>query len=459
MSDNNGYFRKMILFIFIVAAPVAAFSVWLVNEGTLNYQNFFILILLVIFPSLALYIKLSQDLKAITKRIETVTNTGLQAERLGVAEVPYLLPADNLLLILQQYHRILRRMLEESRAAQQNTAFLFDKLPDPVLVLDSKRQIVQSNAAAARFFNTENISGDLTGFLRQPALLKAIEKAYKGETSDQNVEITLSDTVVRYVAAYVVNLRSEDAAELQLIVTLHDLTASRKLEQMRVDFVANASHELRTPLAILIGALETLMGPARDDLQAHQRFFDMMQKQSARMSQLTDDLLSLSQIEINEHSRPSEAVDIGQIICSVKNMIQMKAEGLRKNISLELPEQNMTVAGDADQLSQVFINLVDNALKYSSEEAEVKVRVSTGEKSVKVSVIDTGEGIDPEHLPRLTERFYRVNSDRSRELGGTGLGLAIVKHIVSRHRGNLEIESVLGKGSVFTIILPLLPSK
>jgi two-component system, OmpR family, phosphate regulon sensor histidine kinase PhoR len=273
MSDNNGYIRKMILFIFIVAAPVTVFSAWQVSQGTLNIQNFVILFLLTIFPALALYIKLSTDFNAITSRIEMASSTGLQVERLGFGELSNLLPADNLLLVLQQYHRILRQMLAESHAAQQDTAFLFNKLPDPVLVLDNKRHIVRSKTAANNFFNTEKISGDLTGYLRQPALLKAIEKAYTDETSDQNVEITISDTVVRYVTAYVVNLLTEGATDLQLIVTLHDLTASRKLEQMRVDFVANASHELRTPLAILIGALETLLGPARDDLQAHQRSF------------------------------------------------------------------------------------------------------------------------------------------------------------------------------------------
>jgi two-component system phosphate regulon sensor histidine kinase PhoR len=228
------------------------------------------------------------------------------------------------------------------------------------------------------------------------------------------------------------------------------------MEQMRVDFVANASHELRTPLAILIGALETLMGPAREDSQARKRFLEMMQAQSSRMSQLINDLLSLSQIEINEHSRPSDTVDLVEVVQGVSNLIKTRACSLGKTIALEFPDMPVSVAGDADQLTQVFTNLVDNALKYSRENSEVKVRISIADKDAVVTIIDKGEGIGEEHLPRLTERFYRVDSDRSRELGGTGLGLAIVKHIVSRHRGQFEITSQVGIGSTFTVKLPLL---
>lgn len=454
MNDNTGFFRKVCLFILLIAAPSIVFSMWLLSQNILSKQNFIILIALIVVPALLLFIKLSRELQTISKKVEAAAKSGLQVERLGFAEVSSLLPADNLLLIMQQYHRVLRKMLEESLDAQRETAHFFDMLPDPVLILDNKRRIIRSNSAANIFFNTDSMSGDLTGYLRHPALLKAVDAAYKGEVTSQEIEITRSDSITQYLAAYVVNLQSDDTADLRLIVTLHDLTASRKLEQMRVDFVANASHELRTPLAILIGALETLMGPARGDLKAHQRFFDMMQKQTARMSHLTDDLLSLSQIEINEHTRPSEPVNLCTVVCGVKNMFQLKAEELGKQINLEMPENEAIVAGDSGQLSQVFTNLVDNALKYSREKAEVVVRVTNGEKNIRVSVVDCGDGIDPEHLPRLTERFYRVDSDRSRELGGTGLGLAIVKHIVSRHRGALEIESKQGVGSIFTVSLP-----
>ena len=224
---------------------------------------------------------------------------------------------------------------------------------------------------------------------------------------------------------------------------------------MRVDFIANASHELRTPLAILIGAIETLMGPAAKDPNAQKRFLDMMQAQSNRMSQLINDLLSLSHIEMNEHSRPLDLLDIADVLRSVAHLLASKANDLGKELVLELPSEPIIIAGEKDQLIQVFTNLVDNALKYGREDSKVTVRLKEVEKFARISVIDQGEGIPTEHLPRLTERFYRVDSDRSRQLGGTGLGLAIVKHIVSRHRGQLEIDSVVGKGSVFAIKLPL----
>jgi two-component system, OmpR family, phosphate regulon sensor histidine kinase PhoR len=454
MSENTGFFRKVCLFIFLIATPSIVFSVWLFSQDILDNKSFIALLVLIVFPSIFVFIKLTREIREISKKVEAAAESGLQVERLGVAQYSSLLPTDNLVLAMQQYHRILKKMLEESQEAQRETAHFFDMLPDPVLILDQKRRIIRSNSAANIFFNTEDMTGDLTGYLRHPALLKAVDAAYKGQVTGQGIEITRTDAVTQYLAAYVVSLQSDDARDLRLSVTLHDMTASRKLEQMRVDFVANASHELRTPLAILIGALETLMGPARNDLKAHQRFFDMMEKQTARMSQLTDDLLSLSQIEINEHTRPAAPVNISKIVCSAKNMIQLKAEELEKEIKLELPEKETIVAGDSGQLSQVFTNLLDNALKYSREKAEVIVRVTDSEKNIQVSIMDFGEGIDPGHIPRLTERFYRVDGDRSRELGGTGLGLAIVKHIVSRHRGTLEIESEQGIGSTFTVNLP-----
>ncbi len=251
--------------------------------------------------------------------------------------------------------------------------------------------------------------------------------------------------------------------ETVAILALLDVTALKRAEQLRADFVANASHELKTPLASLMGFIETLRGPARDDSEARARFLSIMQEQGERMARLVEDLLSLSRIEMQEHSPPTQATDLGQILQRVTDALEIKAARRGMKLTLDLGSLP-PVLGESEELQQVFQNLVDNAVKYGKPGTPVTVeaRLLQGEEeriarlgrpAVAVAVIDQGDGIAREHLPRLTERFYRVDTARSRQMGGTGLGLAIVKHIVSRHRGRLEIDSELGKGSTFTVYL------
>ncbi|MCC3305688.1 ATP-binding protein [Sneathiella sp. HT1-7] len=458
MYNSSSYLWKMLVFVFAMAAPVSIVTFFLYSGEDFVIEEYLLILAAAVLPALILYTRLVREMQAVAFRMERAAiMSPLEGDDKAGLRTG-LLPLDNLLLTMQQYRRVLQHMLQEAQSRQDEASLLFDMLPDPVLVLGNRRSIRRSNAAANKFFNVTEMQGDLTRFLRHPALLKAVDAAYAGKDPDTRIEFTISDVVPRYVAAYIVNLRDESSEGLRLIVTLYDLTESRRMQQMRVDFVANASHELRTPLAILIGALETLIGPARNDLEAHQRFFSMMQAQSLRMSQLIDDLLSLSHIEINEHSRPSDRVDIGKVLQGVNSLLKAKSVEMGKSIAVQMPENDVFVTGDFDQLTQVFTNLIDNALKYSFEESEIRIEVTVTGREARITVIDTGEGIPEEHLSRLTERFYRVDSDRSRKLGGTGLGLAIVKHIVSRHRGHLEIESVVGEGSKFAVRIPIYTS-
>jgi two-component system phosphate regulon sensor histidine kinase PhoR len=246
------------------------------------------------------------------------------------------------------------------------------------------------------------------------------------------------------------------------LLTFRDLTALRRVEVMRADFVANASHELRTPLASLSGFIETLQGSARDDVQARQRFLGIMKAQANRMARLIDDLLSLSRIELKAHLQPATPVDLVGIVRQVADSLQTLARDRGVEIKIEKPEKPLVVRGDRDELIRVFENLVENALKYGAPGKRVDISLagmpgSGGEEEAVVSVRDYGPGIADEHIPRLTERFYRVDVADSRAQGGTGLGLALVKHIVARHRGRLVIASVLGNGATFTIRLPLAP--
>jgi two-component system phosphate regulon sensor histidine kinase PhoR len=226
---------------------------------------------------------------------------------------------------------------------------------------------------------------------------------------------------------------------------------------MRADFVANASHELRTPLASLSGFIETLQGPARNDPQARERFLDIMKAQANRMARLIDDLLSLSRIELKAHVQPEHQVDLGPIVRQVADGLQTLARDRGVEVRIALPPEPLFARGDRDELIRVFENLVENALKYGAAGKRVDIALvrEAGDNEATVAVRDYGPGIAPEHLPRLTERFYRVDVTESRAQGGTGLGLALVKHILHRHRGRLTIDSAPGKGATFTVRLPL----
>jgi len=337
---------------------------------------------------------------------------------------------------------------------------LFDNIPDPLLHIASDRTVLAANRAARALFGSGLEDRDLAHVMRQPDVLEAAEAVLAGEPG-REVQIQLAGPAERHFA-----VRLEPLAQAGALLLLHDTTQLAKLERMRADFVANASHEIRTPLASLVGFIETLRGPARDDAEARAKFLDIMQDQARRMARLVDDLLSLSRIELREHMPPTGSIDIAMTLAALKTTLDRQAEARRMPIVLDLAAGLPEVIGDRDELTQVFQNLIDNALKYGKPGTEV--RVTAGEaaqlppsfpdprrRAVAVSVTDTGDGIAREHLSRLTERFYRVDVGRSRDLGGTGLGLAIVKHIVSHHRGALVIDSEVGRGSTFTVYLPV----
>ncbi|MBS0538416.1 MAG: hypothetical protein JSR47_06660, partial [Proteobacteria bacterium] len=339
---------------------------------------------------------------------------------------------------------------------------IVDGLPDPLIALDRHRRIVRTNIAARRLLGVMAGERDLSMTLRHPELLDAIDGLLKSgadgnfPAADQiAVEIVLSGTPERDVIVHARRLPRAAADGSLALLVLHDTTALRRAERMRADFVANASHELKTPIAGLAGFIETLRGPARDDAAARERFLGIMAEQADRMRRLVDDLLMLSRIEQHEHARPAGAVDLASVLHGVRDLLQLKASARQVAVELEIDDALPKAVGDHDELTIVFQNLIDNALKYARASTTVRVTARPlGPDHVSVAVSDEGDGIAAAHLPRLTERFYRVDNARSRQLGGTGLGLAIVKHVVSRHRGRLEIQSVPGKGSTFSVTLP-----
>jgi two-component system phosphate regulon sensor histidine kinase PhoR len=334
-------------------------------------------------------------------------------------------------------------------------------LPDPVVALDRHGDVVVAlNARASAMAPALRRGEPVSLALRVPEVLESIRGAV-ATGSSQRVEFFERVPVDRWYEAIVTPIALAGIAPPGLVLAaFHDLTPLRRVEEMRADFIANASHELRTPLAALSGFIETLQGSARDDTAARLRFLPIMQAQAMRMARLIDDLLSLSRIELNAHLRPDKQVDLVAILRQVADSLQTLARDRGVEISVKAAADRLLVLGDRDELMRVFENLVENALKYaaSGKKIEIGLAIGDGSKSgreASVRVRDHGPGIAPEHLPRLTERFYRVDVTESRAQGGTGLGLALVKHILNRHGGRLTIESVAGQGATFTAHLPV----
>lgn len=337
----------------------------------------------------------------------------------------------------------------------QATLSVLEGLPEPVLILSRRGSVLAFNAMARDWLGEIRAGDPISFVLRTPEVLDAVRAA--GATgAHATVLYPERSPVERWREAHVATSRANPDAALTIVVRLRDLTEQRLSERMRADFVANASHELRTPLASLLGFIETLQGPAKNDVAAREKFLDIMRTQANRMARLIDDLLSLSRIELKAHLRPDALVDLSALAGGVVDALAPLASdrGVEMIVSAPAP---LYVRGDRDELIRVAENLVENGIKYgqSGKKVEVSVRAGGGREGALFVVRDFGPGVAPEHLPRLTERFYRVDVADSRDKGGTGLGLALVKHILQRHGGRLLIDSSAGAGATFTVALPL----
>lgn len=364
---------------------------------------------------------------------------------------------------------------------------VFEALEDPVLIVSGDepddiagRRIVLANEAARELLRVQRQGGLLVQVIREPGVLEAVDEALFGGVS-RSTDFTTGGQRDRRWRAWTRPLERGAGAPMALVV-LRDETDVRRMEMMRVDFLANASHELRTPLASLSGFIETLKGHAREDVVARDRFLDIMAAQADRMGRLVADLLSLSRIELNEHIPPSGRVDLDRAAADVVDAVSVIVQEKDVTVVLDRGEARASVSGDRDEIVQVVQNLLDNAVKYSLRGGTVEVTVradlsfedasasrmsgatrlplvtpdrDSGVLYAAVTVRDHGPGMAREHLPRLTERFYRVEGQKSGERQGTGLGLAIVKHIMNRHQGGLVVESAPGLGAAFTAWFPM----
>ena len=338
---------------------------------------------------------------------------------------------------------------------------IVDGLPLAAMVVDQSRRLVCLNTLAEEIWGTGLANRHYEVALRNPVLTGAIAECFRDRKTFQTRISTIIGSRESTFSLKVAAIEGE--AFQGVLATFEDVSPLEDVGQMRRDFVANVSHELRTPLTALLGFIETLRGPAKDDARARDRFLGIMETEASRMNRLVRDLLSLSRVESEERIRPGQQLDLLGTVQSTVKALEPIAEDKGISVNLTAPNAEVMVNGDSDQLNQVFTNLIENAIKYGGNGGDVSVTVTVLDRdptvrgpAVRVEVTDRGQGIDPIHIPRLTERFYRVDSHRSREMGGTGLGLAIVKHIINRHRGRMQIASALGEGSTFTVTLPRL---
>ncbi len=352
------------------------------------------------------------------------------------------------------------RMFSAGGLDEHTIAAFADALADPCLILDRRSTVVHRNAPAARQFPAAVLGQSIAFALRNPGLLAAIDAARRtgiAQTIELH-ELVPNETWNKVVVA---PLLDRPLAEVELaplvLVTMQSLTEAKRIDALRTDFIANASHELRTPLASLVGFIDTLLGPAARDPVARERFLNIMRAQATRMSKLIDDLLSLSRIELRQHVRPTASVELSVLLREVREGLTAQADEAGISVTVAAPDGPAVVTGDRDELYEVFENLIDNAIKYGGDGGRVEIVLAPIANrpgyDYMVTVIDHGAGIEAAHVPRLTERFYRVDAESSRKKKGTGLGLAIVKHILNRHRGLLTIKSRPGEGTRVEVLL------
>lgn len=340
------------------------------------------------------------------------------------------------------------------------SASLLAAVPMPLVLIGKDERIHAMNPGGQELFGPNSIGGNYVTVLRQPGLLRCIEESLEQSCSSEaryvQKDISRETTFKARVAPVA------GGGNQGVLVSFEDISDMEYAGQMRRDFVANVSHELKSPLTAVLGFIETLRGAAKDDPAARDRFLSIMQREAERMNRLVSDLLSLSRVESTERQRPTDPVSVDELIRST--LSALRALGESAGVDLDVVregDEELVVPGDADQLQQVLVNLIENAIKYGGDGGRVLIHLKRiphelafRGPAVEIVVEDFGDGFDPIHIQRLTERFYRVDNHRSRAIGGTGLGLAIAKHIVSRHRGRFRIASEPGQGATFTILLP-----
>jgi two-component system phosphate regulon sensor histidine kinase PhoR len=433
----------------------------LVIYGQLSFVLALVGMCVVFLGSLLFAYPYQKDLSALTRYVEKLALD----RRSEAPPLSFLSNVDELSNAVSMLHDTWTNRKNALESAVAESRILLDTLPDTLIMLDNDLRIIRTNNAALKTLGKRIIGQSLRKAIRHRGLIEEIEQVLlTNEGTD--IDISFTPRLVEHsFRCKIQRFPVQTEGGIAIVMMMIDITEAKQTKRMLKDFVANASHEIRTPLTSIIGSIETLQDGAKDEPKILDRFLGLMQEQAAHMNYLVQDLLSLSKAEMNESIPLTEKVSVSSLIKSALHKVEWMAQEKSMTLTLQLQEKLPHIIGDSHELGQVFLNLLTNATKYGFENSAINVTVNLIEDGkeelgehharIVVSVTDEGEGIEEKHIPRLTERFYRVDKARSRKVGGTGLGLCIVKHILNRHQGELSIKSTVGKGSTFSVFLPV----
>lgn len=402
--------------------------------------------------------------------ISALTNYVLDLSLDKKAEAPdltFLNNIDELSEAVSKLHKSWEKRRNQLEANVAESRILIDSLPDILIMLDKDYNMIRSNSTAKAVFGGKFFEENLERIVEDENVKKMAQQVLS-DKKGRDMEFFMREPFNRHYILRINRFPIYSPGGIAVIIVMHDITERKHTEQLLADFVANASHEIRTPLTSIVGLIETMQGAGKDDTAMRVEFLEVMRVQAERMSKLVKDLLSLSQIEKNIHTKPTGIINVAKIMQDVCATMEMNASEKEMKISVNAEDNIPTITGDNGEIAQVFDNLVSNAIKYGNEKTEIKINIALMENSfseeaalrefdkvVAISVSNKGDGIEQKHISRLTERFYRVDSARAKKISGTGLGLAIVKHILDRHSGALKIESAIGENTTFRVLLPV----
>ncbi len=435
----------------VLMAPIMVILIMIVYQRVDFYDAIYAILFITVFAIMFVRPYIS-NLSALTSYVKSLSlNDNIPPPNLSfLNNVEELTEAvSRLHTMWENNKRRLESMIDEGRV-------LIDTLPDGLVLLDSKLRILRVNLTVRDMFGTKHYKNILQQIIEDPTIKSTAEnvkKSWNGAT----VSYFRGEPYNKHFSIRIEHYPQTSSGEITLVMMLHDVTEQKKTEKMLADFVANASHEIRTPLTSLLGFIETLQTTAKDDVQTHEEFLAIMYSQAQRMAELVRMLLSLSEIERTVSTTPTEKVDMSIIIDNVVKNNRINARERNIEFALQISKYLPLIVGDSRQLEQVVENIVNNAVKYSDEGSTISISadIEKESRSLVLAIKDQGWGIDEEHIPRLTERFYRVDAARSNKQKSVGLGLSIVKYILERHNAKLEIQSTIGKGSIFKILLPI----
>lgn len=461
-SKHSISFSSVLKTVMVVSGPTLLVLSLYAFMGELNFSYFIYGYLAVMAISAIFVVPFLSNISALTDYVTDLAKD----KRVSAPNLSFLSNVGELSGALGRLQNSWENKRHEMETVITEREILVDTLPDILIMTNDDKEIVRTNRAARNIFGQNLASRPLRDIIPNDKLLNAITAVIE-DLQGQEIEFHLPEPLPRDFQAIIERFPIPSEGGISIIITLTDITQQKRVQRMRADFVANASHEIRTPLASIIGFIETLRGAAKDDPKARDEFLRVMGDQAERMSKLVNDLLSLSKIEMNAHSTPIAKIDFLRIVRTEKQHFEWACKQKNITLTVKLNDNLPPTKGDDDELAQVVRNLLGNAIKYSNPDTEIVVTVKLTSnmpddpnfrnltRAICFSVRDQGEGIPKEHIPRLTERFYRVDTARTRKVGGTGLGLAIVKHVLNRHHGALVIESEVGEGSLFSVYLPL----